>query len=159
MKLVIESVYVLWSPQFPWHGKIGIAGNVEERRKSIEQQLRQKFGDHVRVKRLLSLPIITSAYNFEQAIHNALDGMPYWRCETMRGTNGWTEWRWCANFIIAILAYFYAYAMNWNCGAWCSLVALLLPLPLDFALYVALLAGAEYAAAAGLVYLAYNFLT
>lgn len=159
MKLVIESVYVLFSRQFPYRGKVGISANVEQRRASIEQELRRKFGDHVRVWRLFSLPILTDARSFEGAIHSVLNGMPYWECATMRGTNGGTEWWWHLNWVTAILTYFLCIGMVWDCALPVTLAAFLLPLPLDFALFVALLAGAEYAAAAGLGYLIFQALT
>lgn len=159
MKLVIESVYVLFCPQFPWRGKVGISANVEQRRASIEQEFRYRFGDHVRVWRLFRLPILTDARSFEQAIHNALKKLPYWECRTMHGTNGYTEWFWAANWILAILSYFACMALNLDCKALVAACVLILPLPLDFALFVLLLAAAEYAAAVGVGYLIFNFLT
>ncbi len=113
MKLVIEKIYCLYCPAFPLRGKVGISGNVEQRRASIEYEIRQKHGQHIRVKCLLKMPIITSAYTFEQALHAAFDRL-YFPCKTMRGTNGGSEWWWSVNWVACILAYLVGYAYGWQ---------------------------------------------
>lgn len=161
MKLIIEKIYCLYCPQFPLRGKVGITKDVGQRRASIEQEVQRKHGGNVRVKTLLALPIITSAYAFEQALHRAFDRL-YFPCKTMCGTNGGTEWWWSVNWFAAILAYLWGYASGWTgeCRVFLSLFFLFFPFaPLDLALCVVLLAAAEYAAAAGALYCVYQFLT
>ena len=160
MKLLFEKIYCLYCPAFPLRGKVGISGNVEQRRASIEYEIRQKHGQHVRVKCLLKMPIITSAYTFEQALHAAFDRL-YFPCKTMRGTNGGSEWWWSVNWVACILAYLIGYAYGW--GPLCRVVFasffLVFPFaPLDLALCVVLLALAEYAVAVGVVWGIFNFL-
>lgn len=161
MKLVIEKIYCLYSPQIRGIGKVGVAGNVETRRASIEMAAQRMFGDHVEVKCLLKVPILTNAYTFEMALHRAFDRL-YSRSKLMKGTTGHTEWFNVRNYVCAILAYFIALAMNWEpeCRTGISLGVLFFTvIPLDFALCVVLLAAAEYAIAAGIIYLIYGLLT
>lgn len=161
MKLVIEKIYCLYCPAFPLRGKVGISGNVEQRRQSIEQEIRGRFGGDIRVRCLLKMPILTSAYNFEQALHRAFDRL-YFPCNTMKGTNGGTEWWWSVNWVAAILAYMWAYANLWTgeCRVFFSLFFLFFPFaPLDLALCVVLLAATEYAIAGGALWAIYHFLT
>lgn len=161
MKLIIEKIYCFYCPQFPLRGKVGTTKDVGERRAAIEQEVQRKHGGNVRVKTLIALPILTSAYAFEQALHRAFDRI-YFPCKTMRGTNGGTEWWWSVNWFAAILAYLWGYASGWTdeCRVFLSLFFLFFPFaPLDLALCVVLLAAAEYAAAAGVIWMAYNWLT
>lgn len=160
MKLVFQKIYCLYSPQFPARGKVGVSTNVEARRRQIEADLQMKFGGHVRVKRLLALPIITNAYNFEAAIHTAMRRMFYPECNTMRGTSGWTEWFWYANVFTAVFVFLLAKIAGLECAGavgFCTFVFIILPL--DFALFVAILALAEYAIIAGLIWGACSLLT
>lgn len=160
MKLVVEKIYCLYSPQFWGRGKVGVSGNVESRRQQVEAALREKFGQHIRVKCLLALPILTNAYNFESAIHQALRGLRYPSCKTMQGTTGWTEWFWYVNAITSILAYSCAKIAGLECAGavgFCTLA--LAVVPLDFALFVLLLAMVEYSIAAAIVWAVYNALT
>lgn len=157
MKLIIEKIYCLYSPQFPLRGKVGISGNVEQRRACIEQEIQYKHGGNVRVRCLLKVPIVTSAYSFEQALHRAFDRL-YFACETMKGTTGHSEWYWSVNWFSGLLAYLYCFAHNWQCAPTVGIIALLFPFfPLDLALCVVLLAAAEYAIVGGAVYLIYNY--
>lgn len=160
MKLVIEKIYCLYCPEVRGIGKVGIAGNVEARRKQIECDVQRKFGDHVRVKCLLKIPILTSAYTFEQALHDALDRI-YSRSSLMSGTTGHTEWFKVRNYFMCIFTYLFGLAMNWEPFCRCALAALVLffsVLPLDFALCIILLAVAEYAIVGGVVYFVYSLL-
>lgn len=154
MKLVIEKIYCLYCPAFPLRGKVGISGNVEARRASIEQEISYRFGQPVRVRCLLKMPIITSAYSFEQALHAAFDRL-YFPCKTMRGTNGGTEWWWSVNWFMCIFAFLFGYAMGWTpgCRVMLAILFLVFPFaPLDLALCVVLLAAAEYCAALGIIW-------
>lgn len=160
MKLTLEKIYCFYCPQFPCRGKVGISGNVEQRRASIEYEARQIHGQHVRVKCLLKMPIITSAYIFEQALHAAFDSL-YFPCKTMRGTNGGTEWWWSVNWFMCILAFLFGYAHGWQpeCRVALAVLFLIFPFaPLDLALCVVLLALAEYAIVAGLAFAVGRFL-
>lgn len=158
MKLVIESVYILISPQFSYRAKIGISNSVKSRRASIAAELRGRFGGHVKVYGF-GLPIVTNARSYEIALHEAVLKLTAWRCNTMKGTNGGTEWFIYINGVSALLAGLIAWGFGLPCVKWVMLTALLIPLPLDFALCLLLLAAVEYAAVAGGVYLIYNLLT
>lgn len=118
-------------------------------------------GQHVRVKCLLKMPIITSAYGFEQALHAAFDRL-YFPCNTMRGTNGGTEWWWSVNWVMCALAFLFGYAYGWapECRVMFAIVVLIFPFaPLDLGLCVLLIALAEYSIALGVVWAAYNIVT
>lgn len=161
MKLIIEKIYCLYCPQFPLRGKVGISGNVEQRRTAVEQAVRYKHGQNIRVRCLLKMPIVTSAYTFEQALHRGFDRL-YFPCDTMRGTNGGTEWWWSVNWFCAVLAYLWGFAHCWpgQCSAAFGLAVLFFPFaPLDLALCVVLLAVAEYAIVGGVAWLLYIYLT
>lgn len=154
MKLIIEKIYCLYCPAFPLRGKVGISGNVEQRRASIEQEIRYRFGTNIRVRCLLKMPILTSAYTFEQALHRAFDRL-YFPCKTMKGTNGGSEWYWSVNWVCAVLAYFYGLSQGWTgqcCAAFAAFILFFPFAPLDLALCVLLLAAVEYAAFIGAVY-------
>lgn len=161
MKLVLEKIYCFYCPAFPMRGKVGISGNVEARRASIEQDISCRFGQPVRVRCLLKMPIITSAYTFEQALHAAFDRL-YFPCKTMKGTNGGTEWWWSVNWFMCILAFLFGYGYGWSpeCRIAFAVVFLIFPFaPLDLALCVLLIAFAEWAMIAGAAWVVYNWLT
>lgn len=150
LRLQIEHIYCLYSFSFPLRGKIGISENPQRRRLEIESDLRRKFGDHVRVRRLISLPVITSAGAFESAIHRALRPL---HCQTMRGTSGWSEWFWAFNPVVAILVWLFLWAHGNERATTAALFIFFVPVPLDFALYVACLAAVEYGAAFGVLWM------
>lgn len=150
MKLRIEHLYVLYTFSFPLHGKIGISEKPERRRREVEADLRRQFGEHIRVRRLIALPVITSAYAFEQAIHRALSRL---QSRTLRGTTGGSEWFWAFNPVCGILLFFWLWANGNEKAVTAALFLTFVPIPLDFALYVVLLAAFEYGAAVGLVWL------
>lgn len=128
-------------------GKGGFTANVEQRRASIERDISQKFGVDIPVKCLVKMPIVTSAYNVEQALHAAL-GKLYFPCKTMRGTSGGTEWYWSVNWFVCVLAYLVGYGLGWSplCRVSVAMFFLFFPFaPLDIALCVVLIALAEYA--------------
>ena len=161
MKLVVEYIYCFYSPQFPLRGKVCVSNDVERRRAQIEQEIRYKHGQHVRVKCLVKMPILTNAYNFEAALHRGFDGL-YWRSKTMSGTNGETEWWKYLNFVCGILAYLIGYAYGWPVECRLSVTAFILAFPffpLDLALCVILLALAEYAILGGAAWVVFSLLT
>ena len=149
MKLRIEHIYCLYSFSFPLRGKIGISESPERRRREIETELRYVFGDGVRVRRLISVPVLTSAGAFEAAIHRALRPLS---CSSLRGTNGGTEWFWAFNPVFAVLLWLYLWANDSEKATPAALFLLIVPIPLDFALYCLVLAAVEYGAAAGIVW-------
>lgn len=158
MKLYFEKIYCLYCPALPLRGKVGISKNVEQRRASIEQEIRGRFGGNMRVRCLLKLPILTSAYSFEQALHRAFDRI-YFPCETLKGTNGGTEWYWSVNWVACILAFLTGVAFDWSaeCRVLFAMFFLFFPFwPLDLALCVVLLALAEYAIAGSAIWWIYN---
>lgn len=160
MKLVVEKIYCFYCLAFPLRGKVGISGNVEQRRANIEQEVRYKHGANVRVRCLLKMPIITSAYTFEQSLHRAFDRL-YFPCKTMIGTNGGTEWWWSVNWVCAALAYCYGLSQGWTgqcCAAFAGFV-LIFFVPLDLALCVVLIAAIEYAIVGGAAWWIFNLLT
>lgn len=135
MKLRLPKIcwlYVLFSPQFRWLGKVGISTTPNIRLSDIERSMQQEFGRHVRVYCIMKLPMLW-AKKFEMAIHRSKLWVPSGR---VKGTSGWTEWGWCLNLFSCIIAGSFAYCKGHSCPHYVAAIVAIIPLPLDFCLYI-----------------------
>jgi len=139
----IDFIYVLWSKHFPLRAKIGVSNAPKLRRQQVQDSIAQDTGKNVRIDLFFYVPVLW-AYRIEQALHFALRRM---RTETIPGS-GHTEWFWSMNWISAIAATIYVWGFSGESAGHSMLyfaVFVFVPLPLDFVLFAALLALAEYA--------------
>ena len=152
MKLRVEWIYVFWSLDFPWRGKVGISTDVDSRKRQVQDSIRNVLQRNVDIHCVWKMPVI-GARPFEKAIHIALNRL---ECRSMTGS-GYTEWFWVLNPFSALLLSIWM----WGDGCLSTKVIFLfiLPLPIDFALFVALLACFQYAMAAAAIYGIYSFST
>ena len=143
-------VYCLWSFDFPWRYKVGFSATPDYRRADIEQSMRREYGGHINIKCAFKAPML-AAQKFERAIHSS--GL--WRpVSNMRGS-GYTEWSWWLNFITAIAAYMIAWANGHECPHYIAAVILMIPFPIDYALFILLFALFQVAGIGAAAYFLY----
>lgn len=148
-----EYVYVLWSYEFPWRCKVGYSNSPELRRREIQDSISRELGRSIRVYTFFKAPIV-GAKAFEQAIHGAINRL---RCWTMVGS-GRTEWFWIFNITCSILTGLFCWAFNIEAPSTKAFFVLFMPIPLDAALCVLLMALLEYAVIVAALYGAYSFI-
>lgn len=138
----LQMVYVLTDLKFrglkPHVWKVGHSGRLTDcRRKAIEQSIRDKHGNDIKIKTAIGLPVFVPVV-IETAIHQAFSRF---RSDVYQGTSGGTEWFAWHNWIVA----YFVFLWGWSCGAsevYCIASAaffLLMPIPLDLILCVLIL--------------------
>ena len=141
-------VYCLFSPSFPYMGKVGHSDTPDARREDIAASLRAELGHDVKVWTVFMAPMFFSR-NFEKAIHNS----KFWiSASNMRGS-GRTEWSWVINAVSAFTTLIVLYIMGYDKPSHVALIVALLPLPIDFCLFILLFAAAQAGVLAGIFYL------
>ena len=143
-------VYCLWSFDFPWRYKVGFSEKPDYRRADIEASMRREYGSHLKVMCAFKAPMLF-AQKFENAIHRS--GL--WRpVSGMRGS-GYTEWSWWLNIVTAIAVYLISWANGNECPHYIAAVVLMIPWPLDYALFIFLFAVFQIVGISAFVYLFY----
>lgn len=141
-------VYCLFSPSFPYMGKVGYSAKPDARRAEIRASLERELGHQVRVWTICMMPMFW-ARSFEKAIH----GSKFWiSAGNMRGS-GRTEWSWTVNVVSAFTTLLVLYILGYDKPSHVALVVALLPVPIDFCLFILLFAAAQIGAVAGAAYL------
>jgi hypothetical protein len=140
---------------FLWIAKVGISGDDAIRAADVERSILQELGLQVRVSRFFRARVFMFR-GIEKALHGVLK--PY-NSKRFRGSNGGTEYFTVLNVFTGLVSYILAWGAGIPCAGWLAAVIMLLPLPLDFALFAALLAAVEYTLAGLVVYAAYFLLT
>lgn len=136
---------------FLWIGKVGFSVDADVRAADVERSIWQTTGLQVRVRRFFRVRVFWYRA-IEKAIHNVL--RPY-RSKRFEAANGGTEFFTVLNVVSGLCAYCALWSIGVPCASWLALCVMLLPLPLDFALFVILLAAFEYAVMAALIYAAW----
>lgn len=136
---------------FLWIGKVGFSVDADVRAADVERSIWQTTGLQVRVRRFFGVRVFWYR-GIEKAIHNVLK--PY-RSKRFEAANGGTEFFTVRNVITALCAYCGLWSIGIPCASWLALCVMFLPLPLDFALFIALLAAFEYAVIAVMIYMAW----
>jgi len=150
IKPKIGWVYCLWSFDFPWRYKVGFSASPDYRLSDIEASMRREYGAHISVRCAFKAPMLW-AQVFERAIHNS----KLWRpVKNMRGS-GYTEWSWWLNFISAIAAYLIAWGHGHACPHYIAAVVMLIPFPLDYALFILLFAIFQITGISAFLYILY----
>lgn len=141
-------VYCLFSPSFPYMGKVGYSEKPDARREDIAASLRSELGHDVKVWTICMAPMFF-ARSFEKAIHAS----KFWiSASNMRGS-GRTEWSWSINVVSAFTTLVVLYILGYDKPSHTALIVALLPLPIDFCLFILLFASAQAGVLAGIVYL------
>lgn len=142
-------VYCLFSPSFPYMGKVGYSQKPDARREEIRASLERELGHTVKVWTVCMAPMFF-ARDFEQAIH----GSKFWiSAGNMRGS-GRTEWSWSINAVSAFVTLLVLYILGYDKPSHVALIVALLPFPIDFCLFILLFAAAQAGALVGVAYLA-----
>jgi len=143
-------VYCLFSPSFPYMGKVGYSVKPDSRREEIRASLERELGHPVRVWTVCMMPMLW-ARDFEQAIHNS----KFWiSASNMRGS-GRTEWSWTINAITAFVTLLVLYILGYDKPSHVALIVALLPVPIDLCLFILLFSAAQVGAIAGIAYLTF----
>lgn len=148
-KIGFQWTYVLWSPNYLYRGKAGWSGRMKSRRKEIEESMRLETGKNIRVWVFFKMPMFW-AHKAEKAIHRSA----LWKPASGMPGSGCTEWGYVFNVYSGIVSYI----LLWGFGLplELSLVFMFFPLPIDFAIFVLLLALAQYAMVGILIYGLWN---
>lgn len=137
MRLIpkIGWVYVLWSWNFPWRYKVGFSATPDYRLADIEASMQRAYGTHIKINCFFKLPLLF-AQRFENAIHNS----GFWRRACNVRGSGYTEWSHWANIVSFLIVYMVAYILNHKCPVYPAALVLVVPVPLDYALFILLFA-------------------
>lgn len=144
-------VYVMASPSYPWRAKVGFSNAPKWRAVSIKDTIKQETGKAVQIYRF-ALPLYFAEKN-EKAIHAACDRL--YISATMPGS-GRTEWFYFVNIFTALIAALVFWANGIECPLVRALIIAVLPLPLDFIIFVSLLALFQYALIGAAVWAAFQ---
>ena len=145
----VRFVYVMApaSLRYLYRAKIGISTSPKMRREQIAESIRQETGKEVTLK-YIHFPFLVWGKT-EQRLLN-LTAWIYAKAD-MPGS-GRTEWRWYLNVVTALLLSLFAKEMPAKGEIWRFLIIMLLPVPLDFVLLVAVAFLLEIAVVFGLLW-------
>jgi len=157
-----EHLYVMFSPSNFWVAKIGISKNAIKRSGEVEKSIRGKKGNSIDVVCLLKMPVLF-AETIEGILHAFLRsfsiGLFYGQSYAMKNTNGGTEWFKYSNPVAAVVfgvvcaTWFNNQYLVWAIGVF------LLPIPLDFCIFVLGCAVLQYAVILMGLYVGFSFLS
>ena len=142
-----EMLYVLYSFSFPWRFKIGFSWDVQRRIEEVQASMSYELGYSIKVRKAMAMPVLY-AYQIEQRVHRLLNKT---QCKDMRGS-GKTEWFEWPNFLGCLIILVSCYYFDIKKPAIHGLLALCIPIPIDAALVVLIIALLQYAAILGGVY-------
>ena len=143
----VEHLYVFFSitPSFFWVAKIGISQGAETRVKQVEESVTQLLRRNVTLWRIC-VPVLF-ARRVEALLHRVFQSRYtplYWRYRELAGTSGHTEWFGYLNpvfSLIVLLAWWY-----FGKSSIIFAIALFLPLPIDFIIFVFLIFVCQWGA-------------
>lgn len=150
-RIGMEWTYLLWSPSFWYKGKVGHSKQMSIRLEQITESIRKETGKEVNVYVIFKMPMF-AARKAEKAIHNCA----LWRRAYGMPGSGYTEWGHVTNAYAFILAYILLYAFDLPLQL--SLIILAAPIPIDFAVFIFLIAIFQYSVAALAVFGIWNIL-
>lgn len=146
-----EWTYILWSPNFLYRGKSGRSTQFNIRIKDIERTMSEEAGRSIRVCQLFKMPMFWAG-KAEKAIQNSI----LWRKASGMPGSGKTEWA----HVLNVYSFIISYLLLWGFGlpTQFSLLFLAAPLPFDFAIFVLVIALAQYAFVGFLAYSVWSLL-
>jgi hypothetical protein len=143
----VEHIYVFFSitPNFFWVAKVGISQGAETRVKQVEESVSNLLRREVKLWRIC-VPVLF-ARRVEALLHRLFRSRYtplYWRYQELAGTSGHTEWFGYLNPVFSIIVFF----VWWYFGnpSIIFVIALLLPIPIDFCIFVLLICVCQWAA-------------
>ena len=148
-KIGLEWQYVLLSRTYPYRFKVGRSTNFNSRISNIRTTMSRDAGKRVRVALFIKVPLFFAGKS-EKVIHNCA----LWRPAKNMPGNGFSEWSWSLNWYCMALVWLAAIYFDFHRAF--AIAALLLPLPLDFAIITLILASVQYAVAGLILYGAWN---
>lgn len=136
---------------FLWIAKVGFSVDADLRDSDVERSIWQTTGQNVLVRPFFQVRVFMFR-GIEKAIHTILK--PY---NTVRfaGANGGREFFRVINVLCGLLCYVLFWGHGLPCAGWLALCVMVLPWPLDFSLFVVLLAAFEYCVVGALIYICY----
>lgn len=143
----VRFVYIMACIRYPYRAKIGISTSPKMRREQITESIQQETGKEVTLK-YIAFPFLMWGKT-EQRLLN-LTAWIYAKAD-MPGS-GRTEWRWYLNIVTALLLSLFAKEMPAKGEIWRFVVIMLIPVPLDFVLLVAVAFILEIAVVFGIVW-------
>lgn len=147
-----EYIYLFWSPQYARCAKIGFSDHWRRRMGEVRTQISDTTGRQIGIYGL-ALPVLY-AYKSEQMFHRALKRLK--RCD-MPDHAGRSEWFWFVNVITACLLYLLMRWMGRDDASGWFIAALLIPVPVDFALCIIVFAVVQYGVVVWLLWTAFSF--
>ena len=131
-----------------WIGKVGFSVDPEYRAADIEDSIWRVTGEKVTVRRLFKVRVFMYR-KIESVVHGVLKA---YRCKRFEGASGGSEFFHTFNPFLGLIVGILAWGYGAQCPVWFGLVIAAIPLPLDFIIYVALLAAVEYIIAGALIW-------
>lgn len=139
-------VYCLWAPSYPYMCKVGYSAKPDFRRSAIKQTIEAETGRRVTMYTVMMMPMLR-AKSYEKAIH----GSRVWASVSGMPGSGHTEWTWCVNVFSAFVTLLVMWILGDSRGPYLSMIVALLPVPIDFCIFVAIFGVAQLAAAGWLI--------
>lgn len=136
---------------FLWIGKVGFSVDSDVRAADVERSIWQETGLNVNVKRFFRVRVFMYRA-IEKAVHAVI--RPY-QNRRFKDASGGTEFFTILNLFTGLLCYIGFWAFNIPCAGWAAACVMVLPWPVDFAVFVLLLAAVEYVLAGALLWAAY----
>jgi hypothetical protein len=143
-----ESLYIMFCPfDYPWRAKCGISQDGDIRKSQVRQSIKETKGVEAQIYHV-RVPVLFARQN-ERFVH--------WLYRKMRYTGLWqtcggSEWFWSANLLTFVLCWILFAHAGIKEPMWKAGFIMLLPLPIDFALLILVLAAIQYAAIFGIFY-------
>ena len=150
-KIGMEWTYVLWSPNFLYRVKSGRSTQFNVRIRDIAQTMSDETGRTIKVYAFFKMPMFWAG-KAEKAIQNSA----LWRSAGGMPGSGRTEWA----YVLNVYSFIISYILLWGFGLplHFSILFLVAPLPLDIAVFVLLIAIAQYAFVGLLAYGLWNLI-
>jgi len=147
-RIGLQWTYILVSPEFPWRVKVGWSGSFDARVREIAYTMSRECGRSVRIWCVWKMPVFW-AKRAEDSIHS----WPLFRYlkADMPGS-GKTEWAWIFNLYTAGITYLILTGQDYPAPGWPTLFVLLLPIGLDYILFLIIIAALQYGFVGIIVY-------
>lgn len=145
----VEHLYVFFSvtPSFFWVAKVGISQGAETRVKQVSASVSELLKRKVVLWRI-PVPVLF-ARRVEAFLHRLLESRKtplYWKYSELPGTSGHTEWFGYLNPVFAIIVGVVWWYFGKSSAGIMAVIALLLPLPIDFIIFVTLIFVCQWGA-------------
>ena len=154
-----ESVYVFHYAERKRSGKIGKGQDFVIRMRQVKESIERETGEKIKMNCALAVPVLFSGLS-EKAVHRFLNWAALYPKDTKACGSGRTEWWKFRNYLSCALVLLILGLCGVQGKGWFLLAVIVLfyDWPLDFALFVLVLALLQYAVIGGAVWCLFNFL-